>query len=70
MEPEIVKIVDADCEGGYRLINKADVQPGDEVINPSEGLSIGALREALTAKGIGFDEAAKKAELQALLDAS
>lgn len=68
MEPEVLKIVDADCEGSFRIINKTDLKTGDVVINASEGLSVGALRDALTEKGIGFDEGAKKVELQTLLD--
>lgn len=70
MEPEVLKIVDADVEGGSRIINKSDLQAGDVVINASEGLSVGELREALTEKGVGFDDGAKKAELQSLLDAA
>jgi HeH/LEM domain len=67
---EIIKIVDEDCAGGFRIIDSADLKDGDVVINASEGLSISALRDALTAKGVGFDESAKKAELQALLDST
>lgn len=70
MEPETVKVVDADVEGGSRIINKSDLQEGDVVINASEGLGIASLREALTAKGVAFEDGAKKAELQALLDAA
>lgn len=70
MDPEVIKVVDQGYEGGFRIINKADLQPDDVVINASEGLGIAALREALTAKGVAFDDGAKKAELQALLDSA
>ena len=65
---EILKIVDADCEGGFRVINRADLTAEDVVINASEGLSVGELRDALTAKAIDIPEGAKKADLQTLLD--
>ena len=65
---ETVKITDADCAGGFRIIDKADLQPTDSVINASEGLSVGELRDALTAKAIEIPEGAKKSDLQTLLD--
>lgn len=36
---------------------------------PSEGLTVAQLKDALAAKGVEFDPAAKKADLAALLDA-
>lgn len=50
---------------GWALVEADDKDP-----DASKKLGIAELREALTAKGIAFPEGAKKAELQALFDAS
>lgn len=73
-----VKTDSPDNDQGFYLINKDDFQEGvHELFEPEdkdpEGakkLGIAELREALTAKGVAFPEGAKKAELQALFDAS
>jgi hypothetical protein len=75
---EVVKVKSSapDNEQGYYLLNKSDFQEGvhelfdvDEAQEPAKKLGVAELREALNAKGIEFPEGAKKAELQALLDA-
>lgn len=43
-----------------------DAAPAESAAAPA--MSIGEIRDALTAKGITFDQAAKKAELKKLLD--
>jgi hypothetical protein len=50
---------------GWTLFDADDKDP-----EGAKKLSVSDLREALTAKGIAFPEGAKKAELQALLDAA
>ena len=67
---EILKIADADCEGGFRIINASDLLSTDMVIAASDGLSMTELRGALTAKDIPIPDNAKKVDLQALLDAA
>lgn len=66
-----LRIVDHDCDGGYRIINETELTAEDTLFGAtvSKSLTIGELREALTAKGIEFDPATKKADLQTLLDA-
>ena len=64
-----LKIVDADLESGFRIINSQDLTDTDVVIDASSGLTVAELREALAARGIDIPEGAKKPELQALLDA-
>lgn len=64
-----LKIVDADLESGFRIIDSTDLTDADVVIDASSGLTVVELREALVAKGIEIPEGAKKPELQALLDA-
>jgi len=70
MVMETVKVKDTGYADGFRIVNKDSVQPGDVVINASEGLSVGGLREAITAKGIDIPDDAKKADLKSLLDSA
>lgn len=75
----VVRIVwPANAEyGGFVEINESDFDPeihtlfeeGSTADSNGDGkVSIGELRDALTARGIEFDPKAKKAALQALLD--
>ena len=64
-------------QGEFVLINKEDFDAEKHelfcVTDAEEGakkVTIAELREALTAKGIEIPEGAKKAELQALLEAN
>lgn len=60
-------------QGDFVHINKADFDPakGHELYEPdAKRLGIAELRAALTDKGISFPDGAKKADLQALLDAA
>lgn len=78
---ETVKVktpVSDDNPSGYIVINKSDVTDSHELFDAddpegakkaSEGLTVTEIKEALTAKGIAIPEGAKKADLQALLDA-
>ena len=66
---QTLKIVDADLESGFRIINSTDIADTDVVIDASSGLTVAELREALSARGIDIPDGAKKPELQALLDA-
>lgn len=66
---ETVKIADAGYEGGFRIINKADVQP-DDVVHGAEGevsMTSAQIREKLTTANIEFKSNASKADLLALL---
>lgn len=67
--------VKADNEQGFVVINESDFDKETQMLfgDESEGvkkLSVAEIRDALTAKGVEIPEGAKKAELQALLDAS
>lgn len=53
----------ADGDGG-------GTDTGGQGAHASDGLTVAELKAALEAKGIAFDAAAKKADLQALLDAA
>lgn len=71
-----LKIVDTDLESGFRIINANDFNAETDAefadTPDPEGakkVTVAELRDALTAKGIEIPEGAKKAELQALLDA-
>jgi hypothetical protein len=68
---ETIKVVDEDCAGGYRIINKSDLQDADTLFddNKTQSLTVAEIKDALTAKGVEFNPTAKKAELQELLDA-
>lgn len=60
-------------QGEFVIINEADFDPEqherfDPV--PEKALGIAGIRAELTARGIEFDQAASKKELQALLDAA
>lgn len=65
--------VKADNEQGFAIINESDFDEGSqELFEPSDSdgakvLTIGQMRDALTARGIEFDPKAKKSELVALL---
>ena len=60
--------------GGFVEINESDFDPKVHTLFDPEAakkaLNTAELREALTAKGVAFPEAAKKAELQSLLEKS
>lgn len=45
-------------------------EPADDESDGAKKATVAELREALTAKGIAIPDGAKKAELQALLDAA
>ncbi len=60
-------------QGDFVHINEKDFNPDfhellDEAEKPKKATTIDDIRAALTAKGIQFDEKAKKPELQKLLD--
>lgn len=63
-------------QGDFVVINKADFDPEVHKLLESEpegakkAATVAELREALTAKGVEVPEGAKKADLQALLDAA
>lgn len=62
-------------QGDFVLINAEDFNPEvhellDAAPAAPQKLGIAELRAALTEKGIAFPDGAKKAELQALLDAA
>lgn len=65
--------VKAENDQGYMVINQSDFRESEhELFEPlnSDGakvMTIGEMREELTARGIDFDPKAKKAELVALL---
>lgn len=74
---ETVKVVAKDVPGGHIVINKEDLTKDhvlfteDDAVKSAEKpkLNVAELREALTTAGITFEDTAKKADLQALLDA-
>jgi hypothetical protein len=74
---ETVKVVAKDVPGGHIVINKEDLTKdhvllsGEDVVKGAGNakLTVAELRDALSAAGIAFDDTAKKADLQALLDA-
>lgn len=59
---------------GFIVINESDFDAAKHELLDAEPvakpLGIAELRDTLTARGIEFDPAAKKADLQALLDAA
>jgi hypothetical protein len=59
---------------GFVIINESDFDADKHELFDAEPvakpLTIAELRDALTARGIEFDPSAKKADLQALLDAA
>ncbi len=62
-------------QGDHVLLNESDFNPDfhvrlDDDSSASAGLKVAELRAALTERGIEIPEGAKKAELQALLDAA
>lgn len=64
-----------DNQEGFCEINESDFDAAkhelfDADLEGAKKATVAELREALTAKGIEIPEGAKKAELQALLDAS
>lgn len=64
-----------ESQGDYVLINESDFDASKHElfeVDPegAKKATVAELREALTAKGIEIPEGAKKAELQALLDAT
>lgn len=66
-----------ESQGDHVVINEEDFDPAlHEAIDSDkredfpQKASIGDLRDALTAKGIEIPDGAKKADLQALLDAN
>lgn len=62
---------DAPGHDGHIVINESDFDPEKhELLDGPKKLGIAELRAALTAKGVAFDAETKKADLQALLDAS
>lgn len=72
-----IKSTDEASQGPFVVINESDFNPGQHELFDAEPASdapakpgIAALRDELTARGIEFDPAAKKPELQALLDAA
>lgn len=67
----IISPVSDDNPLGFVVINESDFDADQHELFDAEvkPLGIAALREALTARSIAFDPAAKKADLQALLDA-
>jgi hypothetical protein len=77
MQLETVRVVSPESEDndlGFIVINKSDLTDEHELFveagDAPKKVGIAELRAALTEKGIEFPEGAKKAELQALLDAS
>lgn len=79
MNVKVIKVQPwGEDQGDFVLINEEDFDPefhkllgeveaGDK---PSKGLNVEQLKTALVAKGIEVPESAKKADLQALLDAA
>lgn len=62
---------------GFIVINKSDFDQDKQELfvegvagKPSDGLNVDQLKAALTAKNIAIPDNAKKADLQALLDAA
>jgi len=60
---------------GFVVINTSDLTEDHELFDAAPDgadvkLTIAQIRDALAARGIGFDPAAKKADLQVLLDAA
>lgn len=53
---------------GWKVCGRRE--PAEDASEGAKKASIGELRDALTAKGIPIPEGAKKADLQALLDAA
>ena len=78
MQLETVKVVSEvsdDNPHGYIVINKSDLTDEHELFGEGakkaeKGPGVADLRAALTEKGIEIPEGAKKAELQAMLDAA
>ena len=68
----IISPVSDDNQLGYIVINEADFDSSmQELFDPAPAkVTIASMRDALTAKGIAFEPDAKKADLQALLDAA
>ena len=72
-EVPTIRVMPTDpAQGDFVVINVADFDPEqherfDPI--PAKALGIVGLRAELTARGIAFDADAKKADLQALLDA-
>ena len=69
---EILKIADAGFDGGFRIINKIDMQPDDveyglEVAGEST-MTSAQIKDKLTAANIEFKSNASKAELLALIN--
>lgn len=70
METIQIKSTDEATQGPFVIINKDDFDDSKhDLFDAPKSLTVAELREALTAKGIEFDHGAKKADLQALLDA-
>ena len=65
--------IKADNEQGFAVINESDFDAkAHEAFDATEdhkSATVAELKEALTAKGVEIPAGAKKAELQALLDA-
>lgn len=74
METIQIKSTDEASQGTFVIINKADFDASKHELFGAEPaakpLTVAELREELTARAIEFDPAAKKADLQALLDAA
>lgn len=68
----IISPISDDNQLGYVIINEADFDAStQELFDPAPAkVTIASMRDALTAKGISFEVDAKKADLQALLDAA
>lgn len=69
---QIKSPVSDDNQLGYVVINEADFdEESMELFGAdAKSLTVPQLKDALTAKGIAFEATAKKADLQALLDAA
>lgn len=66
--------VKADNEQGFMVINESDfdekAHEAFESENDAKKMTVAEIKEALIEKGIEIPDGAKKAELQALLDAA
>jgi hypothetical protein len=69
-----IKSTDEASQGPFVVINSEDFDADKHELFDAEPaakpLTVAELRDTLTARGIEFDPTAKKADLQALLDAA
>ena len=73
MEIKTVRVVGPEEAGGFVVINESDFDEKvhELYVEPQAGaLKVAELKALLDAKGIKYEPTAKKAELQALLDAA